>query len=260
MAKLSLSQSPKFKLLVRALDLPVPYVRGYLELLWESAHFRDDPCFESFDEIEAICEWQGEDGILAQILLDRSWIDKENDCYVIHGYEEHLPYYVKERRRQAVYRANKDKLSQDDTELPQDNTVLSRDSNVTIPEKKHQEKRREEKLREENGRESELVVYLSKTWVDIKDPVQLEQIAKDTYPDIDLVYEAKRAYAWEMSDSKNRKKKHATFLNNWWGKAQERYKENIKHEPKLPRKYPYTENGITYLSEHYKTDQNGRLL
>ena len=198
MAKLSLSQSPKFKLLVRALDLPVPYVRGYLELLWESTHFRDDPCFESFDEIEAICEWQGEDGILAQTLLDRQWIDQENDCYVIHGYEEHLPYYVKERRRQAVYRANQNKSSQD-------NTDLSRDSHVTIPDKKHQEKRREEKRREEKCNKEEYSAAFKTFWEEY--PVKKSKsealriwVRDNLDENIDIIIEALKAQKKNRND------------------------------------------------------------
>ena len=104
MARLSLSQSPKFKVLVRSLALPTPHVRGYLELLWESAHFRDEPFFASLDEIEAAADWQGETGVFGKALLDRNWIETHIGGFMIHDYEEHLPSYVKERRRKADYR------------------------------------------------------------------------------------------------------------------------------------------------------------
>ena len=104
MARLSLSQSPKFKVLVRSLKIPTPYVRGYLELLWESAHFRDDPYFDSLDEVEASSDWQGDVGLLGTTLLERGWIDQHGEGFAIHDYEEHLPSYVKERRKKADYR------------------------------------------------------------------------------------------------------------------------------------------------------------
>ena len=47
---------------------------------------------------------------------------------------------------------------------------------------------------------------------------------------------------------------------HWATRGRKWFLEVLDSKPKLPRKYPYTENGITYLSEHYKTDQNGRLL
>lgn len=120
MARLSLSQSPKFKVLVRSLGLPTPYVRGYLELFWESAHFRDDPYFESLDEIEAAADWQGESGLFGRTLLDRKWIEAKGSGFIIHDYEEHLPSYVAQRRNKANYRASKRGQSQDKDGLSQD--------------------------------------------------------------------------------------------------------------------------------------------
>lgn len=133
MARLSLSQSPKFKVLIRTLKIPISHLRGHLELLWESSHFRDNPFFASFDEIEATADWQGEDGVFAQALLDRHWIDEFEGGFNIHDYEEHLPSYVKERRRKALYRKTKqEEKSQDIPEKTRDNPesvpVVSRDN------------------------------------------------------------------------------------------------------------------------------------
>jgi hypothetical protein len=141
MARLSLSQSPKFKVLVRSLGKPTPHVRGYLELLWESAHFRDDPFFASLDEIEAAADWQGETGVFGKALLDRNWIEAHNGGFMIHDYEEHLPSYVKERRRKADYRQSKRGLSQP-------KPVMSQDSLGTVAGQSDQEKGNERECKE----------------------------------------------------------------------------------------------------------------
>ena len=132
MARLSLSQSPKFKVLVRSLKLPIAHVRGYLELLWESTHFRDDPYFTSLAEIEAAADWQGEDDVFAKILIRLRWIDEHNGGYVIHDYEDNLPSYVKERRRKHNYR-------QSLRGRAQDKSGLSQDSPVTVAGQSNQE-------------------------------------------------------------------------------------------------------------------------
>ena len=137
MAKLTLSQSPKFKLLVRTLGIPIAHVRGHLEMLWEAAHWRDNPYYSSFDEIEASAEWCGEDNALGQALLDRHWIDQTDDGYVLHDYEDHIPSYVKDRRRKADYRKAIQRKSID---CPQ-----------TVTGQSHQEKRKEEKGMKEKG-------------------------------------------------------------------------------------------------------------
>ena len=48
------------------------------------------------------------------------------------------------------------------------------------------------------------------------------QTARDAYPGIDLLSEAKRAAAWEMANPANKKKQVRAFLTRWWGRAQDR--------------------------------------
>lgn len=136
MAKLTLSQSPKFKVLVRTLCIPIAHVRGHLEMLWESAHWRDDPYYSSIDEVEASAEWVGEVGLFGRTLLDRGWIDIKDNGYVLHDYEDHIPSYVKDRRRKADYRKTIH--------------VKSKDCPGTVVGQSHQEKRREENEMKEN--------------------------------------------------------------------------------------------------------------
>ena len=46
--------------------------------------------------------------------------------------------------------------------------------------------------------------------------------ARDASPGIDLLAEAKKAAAWEMSKPANKKKQVRAFLTRWWGRAQDR--------------------------------------
>ena len=47
MARPCLDRNPKFKLLIRNLGLPKPYVRGLLETLWDAANESGDPVIEA---------------------------------------------------------------------------------------------------------------------------------------------------------------------------------------------------------------------
>jgi hypothetical protein len=46
--------------------------------------------------------------------------------------------------------------------------------------------------------------------------------AREAYPGTDLLGEAKRAAAWEMSKPANKKKQVRAFLTRWWGRQQDR--------------------------------------
>tara|TARA_R100000234_G_scaffold112950_1_gene86990 strand:- start:1132 stop:1989 length:858 start_codon:yes stop_codon:yes gene_type:complete len=48
------------------------------------------------------------------------------------------------------------------------------------------------------------------------------QTARDAYPGVDLLSEAKKAAAWEMANPANKKKQIRAFLTRWWGRAQDR--------------------------------------
>ncbi|KKK53570.1 hypothetical protein LCGC14_3093480, partial [marine sediment metagenome] len=128
MARLSLRHNPKWFVLVNKLGVPEAYVRGHMEMLWESAHFRDDPFFKSSAEVEAIAGWQGEKGSFCEALtdLDSPWLDKMSDGgYEVHDYEEHVPRYVQERRRQKEFRSRRKAKSSPTV------TRQSRDRHVT---------------------------------------------------------------------------------------------------------------------------------
>ena len=69
-----------------------------------------------------------------------------------------------------------------------------------------------------------LGTYLTETWPDIARArcASLEAAWREAFPGVDLLAESKRARAWEVSDPKRRKVRHAKFLAGWFGRTQER--------------------------------------
>lgn len=69
MARPGLDRHVKFRRLERILDEPRPHVRGYLELLWETAYENGDPVIGDADAVEAAAEYPGPPGKLCDALL-----------------------------------------------------------------------------------------------------------------------------------------------------------------------------------------------
>ncbi len=108
MARPTLETSAKFRLLVRKLGIPKPYVRGLLETLWDVANASGNPVIGSTAEVEAAAEWPGEDGVLFTALRDGRWIDETPDGrWQIHDYFDHAPGYVQRRATREAEREAK---------------------------------------------------------------------------------------------------------------------------------------------------------
>lgn len=69
MARPGLDRHVKFRRLVRILGEPRPHVRGYLELLWETAYENGQPVIGDTEAVEAAAEYPGEPGRLCDALL-----------------------------------------------------------------------------------------------------------------------------------------------------------------------------------------------
>lgn len=105
MARPTLDRNPKFKLLMKRLALPRPYVRGILECLWDACHESGVPIFRSGEHVEAVCDWAGDPNSLAGPLVEVGFLDAmENGELQVHDYWDHAPDYVKSRRRQEEKR------------------------------------------------------------------------------------------------------------------------------------------------------------
>ena len=104
-----MSANPKFLVLVRTLKLPLPFVRGLLDTLWDTCHAQADPVVGSPEEVEAAAQWPGKDGELFSALRDKGWIEPLRDTgkWRVHDYWDHCPYYVHERLKKRRQREDK---------------------------------------------------------------------------------------------------------------------------------------------------------
>jgi len=121
MGRPGLNQSVKFKMLVRLSDLPRPYVRGLLELLWEVAYENGNPVIGDVAAVEAAAEWPGEPGKLCKMLLECGGnragfiepVEGEDRVFQIHDLFDHAPEYVKKRMEREAARMAKGKSISD---------------------------------------------------------------------------------------------------------------------------------------------------
>ena len=98
MARPTLNDSAKYKLLIRKLQLPRPYVRGLLSTLWEVGYASGNPVVGDPDQVEAAAEWPGDPGVLFAALRDCRFLDEaEPGVWEIHDFWDHAPEYVWKR-------------------------------------------------------------------------------------------------------------------------------------------------------------------
>jgi hypothetical protein len=113
-ARPSLDQNPKFKLLVRRLGVPRPYVLGLLETMWRVAWENGEPIIGTPDEIEASAEWPGEPGKFHAALVSGRLLDDVGDGrWSVHDFWDHAPEYVKKRRVRELERQQRGRVMAD---------------------------------------------------------------------------------------------------------------------------------------------------
>src|SRR5689334_11616671 len=105
MARPGLQKHPKFRRLVHTLQLPVPYVVGLLECLWDVAYECGDPILGDVIDVELAAQWPGDPGTFCEALLmcggegRAGFIDhREDGMYAVHDLFHHAPEYVIRRR------------------------------------------------------------------------------------------------------------------------------------------------------------------
>jgi len=107
LARVTLERNVKFKALIKALEIPKPYVRGLLETMWDVAAECGNPVLGTEEDVELAAEWPGEPGLFFKAVMSR-WVDQLPDGrWQIHDYFDHAPDYVLDRRRKELSRKNK---------------------------------------------------------------------------------------------------------------------------------------------------------
>ena len=116
MARPGLAVNVKFRKAVRLLGEPRPHVRGYLEMLWETAYENGEPIIGDADAVEAAAEYPGEPGKLFDALMHcggdgrAGFIEESSESpgqYQVHDLFDHAPDYVRKRRTRELERKDK---------------------------------------------------------------------------------------------------------------------------------------------------------
>jgi hypothetical protein len=121
MARSELRQNLKFRKLQKLLKLPVPYVVGLLECMWQCGYESGNDLLGSSEDVELAAEWPGKAGSLFKALIETKFVDKRGLTYHIHDLADHAPEYVKKRiiRRHIERNSNDKGLSQETADIVQ---------------------------------------------------------------------------------------------------------------------------------------------
>jgi hypothetical protein len=107
MALPGLADHPKFRKLVKLLNLPVPYAWGLLECLWSVGYASGNPVIGDAADVELAAQYPGQPGTLCDALVTCRLLDVNTDGhYEIHDLIENAPDYVKARIRMRKRRAS----------------------------------------------------------------------------------------------------------------------------------------------------------
>ena len=68
---------------------------------------------------------------------------------------------------------------------------------------------------------SEFVQYVMKRWPDVREPAVRELEWREACPAVDLLAEARKAWAWENETAKHKKTQHTPFLGRWFRREQD---------------------------------------
>lgn len=83
--KTSLIKDPRFAKLQRTLGATVAETRGLLALLYDAVEERAGSIFITPREIEETAHWQGEEGKLADALIEAEWLHFDPDGFYLNG-------------------------------------------------------------------------------------------------------------------------------------------------------------------------------
>jgi hypothetical protein len=100
--KIGTTTHPKFRSLMRSLELPQYAIVGLLESVWTlAAQFADDGDLSRFSaqEIADYAGYEGDAEKLVNALVSSRWLDGCIGALAVHDWLDHCPHYVHDRRR-----------------------------------------------------------------------------------------------------------------------------------------------------------------
>jgi hypothetical protein len=109
-ARSELRQNLKFRKLQKLLSIPVPFVVGLLECLWQCGYESGSDFLGSDEDVEMAAEWPYDAGKFVKALASTRFIDKRGENWHIHDLYENAPDYVKKKmNRKSELRTSNDK-------------------------------------------------------------------------------------------------------------------------------------------------------
>ncbi len=152
----------KFTRAKRGLGVSGPHLLGMLEVLWQYCHANCttlDGVFFDRDDVEVLCEWDGQPGRLVAVLEAEGWLDRKGEKLVVHDYAQNAPQFVVRRcareARTAAARAGVCSAVDEENDARLDMASQRLDM----------ASRKERKGKEGKGREEDLYADLDKTEV-----------------------------------------------------------------------------------------------
>lgn len=134
-----IGRHPKTKRLARYLGVSIPAAIGYLHLLWWWAlDYAQDGDLSKYDltDIADATFWEDAPDILINALYESDWLEKKEDGYLIHDWEEYAGRLLEKRRtdaeRKRLARENKDK-KQFDKDVQETSNGRPTDVEGTVP-------------------------------------------------------------------------------------------------------------------------------
>ena len=103
MARPTLTRHRKFGRLASALGSDV-LALGHLEFMWLAAYEDGESLLGSTQDVEWICHWRGDAGVLCKALIEAGFIEERGGLHYVHDLWDHAPDYVRKRQYREAQR------------------------------------------------------------------------------------------------------------------------------------------------------------
>lgn len=194
----------------------------------------------SDEDIADAAGWEGDASVFVMALVDCRLLDGVEGHRAVHDWPLHQPFVAAflKRSEQATHAAQKRwhahrmptacaphahrNADPENEQCPDRSDPIRSDPGLTDPIRPSgRTVRREPAAPSPPPDATPLVAFVMSTWPDVR--TVPETAWRDACPALDLLAEARKAHAWELSQPASRRKRdHRRFLDGWLRRAQER--------------------------------------
>lgn len=223
MARTELRNHPKFKRLVKRLDLPAPYVTGLLETMWHVSYESGSAKLGKSEDVELAAEWPGQAGLFFEAVRS-DWLDEFEGEFYVHDLNDHAPDYV---RKKLERRRNKylEKETAANVRRSAVNGPMTSNRQVTDTDTQNKSSDAESFFEDLSRVPYPLFPVAAKasrsnTW---RLPDALASELAATYPAVDVPAQCRKAWQWVKTNLGRRKTAAGMpkFLNTWMARQQD---------------------------------------